>query len=78
MYLVKKVREIIGLNPWSMHKLMKKRSIQAYLSLERSAERISLADYLALQRIYIEHTGGSVSDFTELVNLCETEKETDN
>lgn len=74
MKLVKKVREIAGLNPWNMHKLMGKKSVQAYLSLERSAKRISLRDYFQLEQIWIEKKCGSREDFHELARQCATKE----
>jgi hypothetical protein len=69
MLLVKKVREFAGLNPWSMYKLMGRKTIQAYLSLERSAKRISLPDFYKLEEIYISH-GGTREDFDTLARKC--------
>ena len=57
MRLVKLVREYAGLNPWQMHKAMRKKTVQAYLSLERNAKRITLSDFLQLEKIYIEAGG---------------------
>lgn len=74
MLLVKKVRESAGLTPWVMFKKMGKKTIQAYLSLERSAKRISLDDYFALERIFIEHKCGDSSDFHELARKCSKKK----
>ena len=76
MLLVKKVREIAGLNPWAMHKLMGKNSIQAYLSLERSAKRISLADYFQLEKIWVERNCGSSDEFHRLARECATKEKT--
>lgn len=70
MILAKKVRESAGLNPWAMHKRMGKKTVQAYLSLERSAKRISLDDYFALERIWIEEKCGSASEFQDLARRC--------
>ena len=70
MQLVKKVREAAKLNPWVMHKEMGKKSLQAYLSLERSAKRISLEDLFALEKIWIEHGCGTASDFQDLARKC--------
>lgn len=70
MRLVKKVREIAGLKPWAMHKLMGKKSVQAYLSLERSAKRISLADYFQLEKIWLENKCGTQEEFHKLAREC--------
>ena len=69
MLLAKKVREFAKLNAWKMHQMMGKNSVQAYLSLERSAQRISLKDLIALRNIYTEH-GGTVEAFDKLVERC--------
>lgn len=66
MQLAKKIREMAGLNPWNMHKRMKKKTVQAYLSLERTAKRITLEDFFALERIFVEEGLGSTSDFVDL------------
>ena len=66
MQLAKKIREMAGLNPWNMHKRMKKKTVQAYLSLERTAKRITLEDFFALERIFVEEGLGSTSDFLDL------------
>lgn len=58
--LVKIVREFLKLNPWEMHKKMKKKTVQSYLSLERKAERITIEDFLLLEKLYIE--GGGTSE----------------
>lgn len=63
MKIVKIVRETAGLNAWAMHKKMGKNSVQAYLSLERSAKRISLKDFYALERIWIEESCGTSEEF---------------
>jgi hypothetical protein len=70
MQLVKKVREAAKLNAWAMHKKMGKKTVQAYLSLERSAKRISLEDLFALEKIWIEEGCGSASDFQDLARKC--------
>lgn len=70
--LAKIVREYLGLNPWEMHKAMGKKSVQAYLSLERKAERITLADLAALEDLYIKG-GGNAKKFKELQNKCARE-----
>lgn len=62
MKLAKIVRDFAGLNPWKMHQLMGKKSVQAYLSLERSAKRISLDDFYKLEEIWLEN-GGKKEDF---------------
>lgn len=69
MKLAKLVREYAGLNAWQMHKKMGKKTVQAYLSLERSAKRITLADFYELERIYIE-AGGTKISFEELARKC--------
>ncbi len=69
MLLAKKVREFAKITSWKMHQEMGKNSVQAYLSLERSAQRISLADLLSLKRIYIE-AGGTTEAFDKLVEKC--------
>lgn len=66
MQLAKKIREMAGLNPWNMHKRMKKKTVQAYLSLERTAKRITLEDFFALERIFVEEGLGSTSDFLDV------------
>ncbi len=67
MKLVKKVREYAGLNPWQMHKLMKK-SMQSYMNLERKTQKISIPDLMILERIYTD-AGGSSSGFYELLRV---------
>ena len=67
--LAKIVREFRGWNPWEMHKAMKKKTVQAYLSLERSAQRITLADLETLESLYIEG-GGTAEDFKKLQRKC--------
>lgn len=67
MELVKKVRESAGLGPWAMYKLMKKKSVQAYLSLERNAKRITLADLVMLEQIWIDKDCGTAQDFKKLL-----------
>ncbi len=74
MVLVKKVRELAGLNPWVMHQKMGKSSVQSYLSLERTAKRISLEDLFALERIFIDAKCGDISDFRELALKCTKRK----
>lgn len=71
--LAKKVREFAGLNAWEMYKRMGKKSVQAYLSLERKAQRISLADLVALRAIYIDN-GGNIKAFDELLVECAGKK----
>lgn len=73
MKLAKIVRETAGLNSWQMHKKMGKKSVQAYLSLERSAKRITLEDFFALERIWLE-AGQSKPAFEELARKCATKK----
>lgn len=70
--LVKIVREFLGLNPWNMSQRMNKKTVQAYLSLERKAERITLADLETLEELYIEG-GGSAKKFKELQRQCAKE-----
>jgi hypothetical protein len=69
MLLAKKVREFAGLNPWKMHQKMNKKTVQAYITLERNAKRISLADLLSLRAIYMD-SGGTVSGFDKLLQEC--------
>lgn len=66
MKLAKKVRELAKLNAWTMHKLMNKKTVQAYLSLERSAKRISLEDLYSLEKIFVDHGCGSRDEFQEI------------
>jgi hypothetical protein len=70
MKLVKKVRDFAKLNAWEMHKLMKKKTVQAYLSLERKAKRITLEDLNRLEDIYLSH-GGKLEDFRKLLRELE-------
>lgn len=70
MKLVKKVRESAGLNAWAMHKRMGKKTVQAYLSLERSAKRISLTDFFLLEKIWIEEKCGTKEEFVDLARSC--------
>lgn len=65
MKLAKIVRESAGLNPWSMYKRMGKKTIQAYLSMERSAKRISLEDFFRLEQIWVEERCGTREEFQE-------------
>lgn len=65
MKLAKKVRDFAKLNAWEMHKKMGKKTVQAYLSLERKAKRITLADLNKLEDIYLSH-GGTLEDFRKL------------
>lgn len=64
--IAKIVRESADLNAWAMHKLMGKKSVQAYLSLERSAKRISLKDFYRLEEIWLEKKCGSREQFHEM------------
>lgn len=64
--LAKIIREFAGLNPWEMHKKMGKKSVQAYLSLERKAKRITPQDLAALEQIYLEY-GGTHDKFWEIL-----------
>ncbi len=70
MLIAKKVRELAKLNPWVMHKRMNKKTVQAYLSLERSAKRITLEDYFRLEAIFIESGGGTADQFHDLARKC--------
>ena len=65
MKLAKKVREFANLNPWEMYQRMGKKTVQAYLSLERKAKRITLEDLNKLEEIYIA-SGGSLENFRKL------------
>jgi hypothetical protein len=67
MKLVEIIEELSGLNPWKMHQRMKKKSVQAYLSLKNSAKRITLPDLLALEAIYIDEKLGDHASFWKLV-----------
>jgi hypothetical protein len=68
--IAKIVRETAGLNPWNMYKRMGKKSVQAYLSLERSAKRISLKDLYALERIWVDEGCGTREQFHERARKC--------
>lgn len=70
MKIAKEVREFAGLNPWEMHKRMEKKTVQAYLSLERKAVRISLRDFNKLEEIYMA-AGGTDEGFRKLRRECE-------
>ena len=61
--IAKIVREAAGLNAWAMHKLMGKKTVQAYLSLERAAKRISLTDLYKLEKIWIDQKCGTAEEF---------------
>lgn len=63
MKIAKIVRQSAELNAWAMYKKMGKKSVQAYLSLERSAKRISLKDLYALERIWVESGCGTEEEF---------------
>lgn len=65
MKIAKKVREFAGLNPWEMYKKMGKKTVQAYLSLERKAKRITLTDLNKLEEIYLA-AGGTLDNFRKL------------
>lgn len=69
MKLAKIVRDFAGLRPWAMHKRMGKKTIQSYLSFERSAKRMTLTDYFRLESVYIE-AGGSKGEFERLARDC--------
>lgn len=69
MKIAKKVREFAGLNPWEMYQRMGKKTVQAYLSLERKAKRITLEDLNALEDIYIA-AGGTSDEFNALRRKC--------
>lgn len=66
MKTAKKVREFKGLNPWEMHKAMGKKTVQAYLSLERKAQRMTEFDFVRLCEIY----GKGDRAFMDLVREC--------
>jgi len=66
MKIVKIVRVTAKLKPWVMFQRMGKKSIQAYLSLERSAKRISLKDFYALERIWVEEKCGTAEEFHKI------------
>lgn len=70
MELVKKIREKLGINPWEMHKRVKKKSIQAYLLLERKSKKISPGD---LVRLY-QASGMDLGAFWKLLE-AEAKKE---
>lgn len=70
MLLIKKIRELANLNPWQMHKKMKRRSIQSYLSLEREGKRVSLQDLCLLYDVYSEYNCGGLEQFFELIRKC--------
>lgn len=65
MKIAKKVRDFAGLNAWKMSQAMGKKTVQAYLSLERKAKRISLEDLNKLEDIYIA-AGGTLENFRKL------------
>lgn len=65
MKLAKKVREFAKLNPWEMYQRMGKKTVQAYLSLERKAKRITLDDLNKLEEIYLG-SGGTLEGFRKL------------
>lgn len=65
MKIAKKVREFAGLNPWEMYQRMGKKTVQAYLSLERKAKRITLEDLNKLEEIYLA-SGGSLENFRKM------------
>lgn len=64
--LAKKIRESRGLNAWEMHKRMGKKTVQAYLSLERKAKRVTTRDFLSLWEI----SELSAEDFLSLAVKC--------
>lgn len=66
MRIAKIVRETAGLTAWKMHQRMGKKSVQAYLSLERSAKRISLIDFYRLEDVWVEEGCGSREEFHAL------------
>jgi hypothetical protein len=51
MQLAKKIRESLGLSCWGMKKRLNKKSIQAYLYLERESRAVKIADLIALQEL---------------------------
>lgn len=69
MKLAKIVRESAGLNAWQMYKRMGKKTVQSYLSFERSAKRLTLEDFYALERIWLE-SGRSKNEFEDLARKC--------
>lgn len=69
MKLAERVRKFAKLNAWKMHKAMKKKSVQAYISLEESAKRITLTDFYHLERIYVE-AGGTKEEFDRMAREC--------
>ena len=66
MKTAKIVRESRGLNPCEMHKKMQKKTVQAYLSLERKAQRMTEFDFAKLCEIY----GKGDRAFMDLVRKC--------
>ena len=75
MLLVKKVREAAKLGAWAMYKRMGKKSVQAYISLEKNAKRISPKDLYALEKIWLDEGCGTAEDFHALGRkLAEKEK----
>ena len=68
MQIAEKVRKFAKLSAYRMAKILGKKSVNSYLSMERSL-KISIADLLALERIYIEH-GGNAADFRKLMERC--------
>ena len=67
MEIVKKVREFAGLNPYKMFKQMGKKTLQAYLMLERTSKRISATDLAALKEVTLAH-GGTTSQFYQMLD----------
>ncbi len=69
MKLAKLVREFARLNNWQMYQRMGKKTVQSYLSFERSAKRMTLEDFYLLEKIWIE-SGGSKEGFEDLARKC--------
>lgn len=70
MRLCKQVRQAAGYTLYKMYKLLKKSSVQTYISLERTAVRLSLPDLIALEQIYTGACGKTHEEFWELVKKC--------
>ena len=69
------IREKAGLNAWEMHKRLGKKTVQAYLSLERKAQRITVKDFTALEAVFVDEKLGSHEDFWRLVKRCAREED---
>jgi hypothetical protein len=72
MKIVKIVRDFANIGPYRMFKEMGKKTLQAYLTLERKSKRISAEDLAALKRITVAH-GGTASKFYQLLDSSLTE-----